>query len=120
MTRSTGQWTGKHDDEAIPPRVRLRVFEKHDGICPKCNRKLQFGRWALDHIVALVNGGQHAENNLQPLSISPCHSDKTKLDVAEKSRSVRKRKGNLGIKKRRKTIPGRRFDGTPIPSRWVE
>jgi hypothetical protein len=25
-----------------------------------------------------------------------------------------------GIKKSRRTIPGRRFDGTPVPSRWVD
>lgn len=99
MTRSMPPWTAKHDDEAIPPRVRLRVFQRHDGNCAKCTRPLFPGHWACDHIVALANGGKHAEINLQPLCTNPCHSEKTAADVAEKSMVYRKRAKHLGIKK---------------------
>ena len=47
------------------------------------------------------------------------HPEKTARDVAEKSMVYRKRKKHLGLRGRRKTIAGRKFDGTPIPSRWV-
>lgn len=100
MSRATDEWIGKNDDTAIPPRVKLKIFEKHHGICPKCTRKLHPGQWACDHIVALVNGGSHRELNLQPLCVSPCHSQKTKADVAFKSRTARIRKRAAGIKKR--------------------
>jgi 5-methylcytosine-specific restriction protein A len=47
------------------------------------------------------------------------HREKTAADVKQKARNDRVRKIHLGIKKRRRTIPGRKFDGTPIPSKWV-
>lgn len=96
MTRAVAEWIGKHDNEAIPPRVMLRVYTKFNGVCPKCNRILQRGKWACDHVIALVNGGKHAESNLQPLCVSPCHSQKTAEDVAEKSRNYRKRAKHIG------------------------
>lgn len=95
--RRVPEWIAKHDDEAIPPRVQLRVFGY--GFCQKCGRRLRAGHWACDHIVALVNGGQHRESNLQPLCISPCHSDKTRADVAEKSKNYRTRAKAAGIRK---------------------
>lgn len=116
--RTVPEWVATSDDQAIPPRVRLRVFGK--GICKKCTRRLLVGHWDCDHIVALANGGQHRETNLQPLCIDPCHSDKTKADRKMKARADKQRKSNVGIKKRHKTIPGRRFNGDPIFPRWVE
>lgn len=102
MTRSTENWVGKHDDEAIPARVKIRVFKRHEGICPKCTRKMEPGKWQCDHIIALINGGKHEESNLQPLCNSPCHSQKTREDVAEKSRVYRKRANHLGVDLRSK------------------
>lgn len=117
--RTAAEWIGNNDDSPVPPRVQLRIFEKHNGRCPKCTRKLVPGKWACDHIVALVNGGENRENNLQPLCVSPCHSDKTRNDVAEKSRGYKRRASNAGVRKKRRTIPGRRFNGDPIPAKWV-
>lgn len=112
MTRSLEPWIAKSDDAAIPDRVRLRVFEGTKGRCAKCTRVLRPGQWACDHIVALANGGRHAEDNLQPLCVSPCHSDKTRDDMAGKSRTYRKRKADLGIKRKRSITRWRRFDGS--------
>jgi 5-methylcytosine-specific restriction protein A len=114
MTRAVPEWIAKHDDEAIPPRVELRVFQKHDGCCPKCGRKLRPGHWACDHITALINGGQHRESNLQPLCNTPCHSQKTAEDVAEKSRTYKRRKSEVGIKKPRTITRWRRMNGAPV------
>lgn len=120
MSRANNEWIGKHDDEAIPPRVQLRVFQKHDGICPKCTRKLEPCKWACDHIEALINGGQHRESNLQPLCTSPCHSQKTREDVAIKSRNYKRAASHAGIETRKsRPMPGtkasgvkKRMDGT--------
>lgn len=111
MTRTVDEWIGKSPDSAIPARVQLRVFQKHGGICPKCTRKLQPGAWACDHIVALINGGAHAESNLQPLCVWPCHSQKTRADVAEKSRNYKRARSHAGIKTERKIRAWRRFSG---------
>lgn len=119
MSRSVPEWRGKSDDEKIPARVKLRVFQKFNGICPKCTRKLEPGKWDCDHIIALALGGEHREFNLRPLCHSPCHQDKTRDDAALRKRFNAGQKKRAGIKKRRRTIPGRRFNGDPIPSRWV-
>ena len=118
MSRAVKEWIANHDDQAIPPRVKLRVFERTNGHCAKCTRQLVPGKWDCDHVVALVNGGQHRETNLEALCASPCHSDKTKADTAIKSENYRVRSKSVGVKRRKRTIPGRRFNGDPIPARW--
>jgi 5-methylcytosine-specific restriction protein A len=117
--RSVPEWIGRTPDSAIPPRVRMRVFDRVYGFCQgPCGRFLGDGKAShADHVVALINGGENRESNLQ-LLCDWCHKDKTARDVAEKSETYEKRKRHLGIKKRGRTIPGRKFDGTPIPSRW--
>jgi 5-methylcytosine-specific restriction endonuclease McrA len=114
MTRSINEWIGKTGDDSIPPRVRLRVFERYHGTCQHCLRKLYPGdKWQCDHTIALVNGGAHRESNLRPLC-HWCHAEKTKQDVAEKSASYRKRKRNTGIRKPRSITRWRRFDGSIV------
>lgn len=120
MSRAVEEWIAKSDDASIPPRVKLRVFDRCRGGCQHCGNKIQGGlRPQYDHIKALVNGGEHREFNLQLLCV-PCHTSKTLLDVAEKAGMYRKRLKAVGIKKRKRTIPGRRFNGDPIPSKWVD
>ena len=97
MSRSVPEWIGATPDAKIPPRVRLRVFERHGGICHLSKRKIQPGEiWQLDHIIALVNGGEHRESNLAPALDNP-HKEKTAADVAEKAKIDRIRKKHLGI-----------------------
>lgn len=97
--RTVPEWRAKHDDHAIPPRVRLRVFDKTNGYCDTCHRKLgPAEKWECDHVVALCNGGEHREGNLIP-RCSWCHTQKTRLDVAAKAVTVRIRKRSLGIRK---------------------
>ena len=96
MSRVLPEWIADHDDQAIPARVRVRTFDKYGGKCAVCTLPI-VGRLrpAYDHIIALVNGGQHREANLQLLCV-PCHAGKTKSDVAEKSRIYRKRAKHIG------------------------
>ena len=97
MSRAVPEWIGKADDAAIPPRVRLRVFEAHGGICHLSGRRIQAGEpWDCDHVVALVNGGEHRESNLAP-ALRDKHREKTALDVREKSIVRRKRMKSIGI-----------------------
>jgi hypothetical protein len=79
--RTVPEWQGKSDDEAVPPRVRRRIFDKHEGRCAICTRDLRSTDWDLDHLIPLAIGGRHAESNLRPLCADPCHSNKTVLDV---------------------------------------
>lgn len=106
------EWIGKHADEAIPKRVRIRVFERHMGTCYLSGRIIRPGdAWDLDHIIGLVNGGEHRECNLAPV-LSSAHKQKTKEDVALKSKIARKRAYHLGLKKKSyRPIPGTRASG---------
>lgn len=67
MTRIVTEWIGKTDDAAIPARVKIRVFEKHKGKCAITGKRLHPGEWDCDHIVALKDGGEHRESNMQPV-----------------------------------------------------
>lgn len=95
--RSVEEWVGATPDSPVPPRVRLRVFARHDGICYKSKRKIRPGEaWQCDHVVALINGGENRESNLAPI-LEEQHHAKTAEDVAEKSKVARVRQKHLGI-----------------------
>lgn len=114
MTRAIPEWIGKSDDTAIPPRVKLRVFERYHGACQGCLRKLFPGdKWDCDHIVAICNGGENRESNLRPMC-KTCHRRKTAEDVAEKAVAYRKRAKHVGIRKPRTITRWRRFNGDPV------
>jgi 5-methylcytosine-specific restriction endonuclease McrA len=94
--RSIDIWVGETDDQTIPQRVRIRVFEKYRGICQLSGRVIRPGdKWQIDHIIALCNGGRHAEDNLWPVLVD-AHREKTREDVAIKSKTARVRAKFLG------------------------
>lgn len=106
MSRSVPKWVGATDDAMPPPRVRLRIFDRCGGRCHRSGRAIGPGdTWALDHILALCNGGANDEDNLAPI-LSDEHPAKTAEDVALKAKIARVRKSHLGIKSRKAIIPG--------------
>ena len=109
MTRSVPEWIGSSPDAKVPPRVRVRIFERHHGHCYLSGQKINAGdKWELEHIIALCNGGEHRENNLGP-ALAAAHKVKTKADVAEKSKVARVRRKHLGIRARKgRPLPGGR------------
>lgn len=118
MTRSVPEWIGASPDTPVPARVRDRVFERHNRRCYISGRTITppADAWDLDHVVALVNwtgeGHGNRESNLAP-ALRDKHREKTRKDVAEKSRAAKVRKKHLGIKSRTsRPIPGSRN------SRW--
>lgn len=112
MSRAVPEWVASHDDQAIPARVKVRVFESAAGRCGVCTLPIR-GKLlpAYDHKISLINGGRHAESNLQ-LLCEPCHKVKTKQDVADKSYSYQKRVRALGIApKKGRPMPGSKASG---------
>lgn len=99
MARAVPEWIGKTDDAKVPPRVRVRIFEREGGKCHLSGRKIMPGEpWDLDHGVALINGGEHREKNLFP-ALREKHRKKTAQDVAEKSQVYRVKAKHLGVRK---------------------
>jgi 5-methylcytosine-specific restriction protein A len=113
MTREVPEWIGKTPDTPAPPRVRLRVFERYDGICYLSGRKIMPGdKWQLEHPQALINGGENRESNLAPALVEP-HKVKTAEDVKQKAKNDRVRKKHLGITAPRAKIASRGFAKSP-------
>jgi 5-methylcytosine-specific restriction endonuclease McrA len=99
MSRSVEEWIGKTDDTKVPPRVRLRVFERENGLCHLTGAKIKPGdKWDLDHRIPLILGGEHRETNLFPALVDP-HRRKTATEMAVKSKIARVKKKHLGIDK---------------------
>ena len=99
MSRAVPEWIGKTDDAKVPPRVRLRIFERHNGICHISGRKIMPGeKWELEHLKALIHGGEHREANLAPALVKP-HKEKTAAEMAVKAKTDAVRKKHIGITK---------------------
>lgn len=115
--RSVPEWIGATPNAKVPPHVRVRIFDAHGGRCHISGRKIQVGdAWDLDHIKALINGGEHRESNMAP-ALRDKHRAKTAEDVAEKSAVYQKRAKHLGAKARTGFRGWRKMDGTPV---WKE
>lgn len=109
MARQRPEWTGETDDQRAPPRVRARIFDRHGGKCHICGQPIIGKRWAMDHVKALINGGENAENNLAPVHIA-CHAEKTRQDVAEKARIAAKRQKHIRV------VDAPKMQGQPMPT----
>lgn len=108
--RSLKEWIAASPDTAVPPRVKLRIYEKFKGRCATCEGKIITGP-QYDHIIPLVLGGENRETNLQ-LLCKGCHQIKTGVDVAQKSLERRKKAKHLGIKtKTTRPIMGSKASG---------
>tara|TARA_R100001369_G_scaffold74512_1_gene103263 strand:- start:144 stop:422 length:279 start_codon:yes stop_codon:yes gene_type:complete len=90
------------------------VFEAHRGVCHITGRKITpADKWELDHVQALVNGGENRESNLAPALVA-AHRVKTAADVAQKAKDRRVRAKHIGAAPKKRKIPYRRFNGDPV------
>jgi len=109
-SRSVPEWIGKTPDTPAPPRVRIRVFERHGGKCHISGIKILAGdEWDMEHIKPLHRGGENRESNLAP-ALRQAHREKTKLEMADKAKADRIRAKHLGVyPKSRNPIRSRGF-----------
>src|SRR5690554_6760496 len=111
MARTVPAWVGANDDTAIPTRVKLRVWDREQGKCHRCARKIPVGdAWIIEHRLALILGGPNAEQNLC-LSCSWCKTAKDAEDVAAKADTARVRSKHLGMR------PPSQFRSAGFPAR---
>jgi 5-methylcytosine-specific restriction protein A len=100
MAREVDEWIGKTDDTPAPPRVRQRVFDRYDGRCHKCTRQIDAlggESWTLEHLIAIINGGENRERNLR-CTCENCLPVKNAEDMAIKKKNTRVRNKARGIK----------------------
>lgn len=97
--RSVPEWIGKTPDTPIPPRVRLRILLRYDGRDYLTGQKITAGTpWEIEHIKAIILGGEHRESNMAPVIKGKAHQEKTKRDVAAKKKIARVAKAHYGLK----------------------
>jgi len=117
MPRSVKEWIGKTPDTPAPPRVRQRVWEKHNGTCHICGGGINGKKkWDADHVKAIINGGENRESNLAPAH-QACHKGKTAKDVAEKARIARKAQKHSGATRPKGKIQSQGFAKTEKPKK---
>lgn len=97
-------------------KVKAERFRFCGGHCESCTRKLFTGDIHFDHDNPDGLTGEPTFENCRALCRS-CHLVKTKTDVTRIAKAKRSERKQIGIKKPGWTIPGRKFDGSPIPSR---
>ena len=120
MARPVEESIGATDATRPPSRVRQRVFDREGGKCHLCKQIIQAPgqKWDLDHVTAIINGGENREKNLKPAH-RKCHKDKTAADVAEKAKVAAIRGKHIGAIRPKQTISSRGFDRkqrSPKPS----
>lgn len=110
--RSVPEWRGKTPNTPAPDRVRIRVFEAKGKRCHRCSRPIAEGEsWTLEHVKALINGGENVESNLD-VTCDWCLPEKNAEDVAEKADVYRvKQKHLLPRKAKTRPIPGSKASG---------
>lgn len=96
--------------KTLTPRMRLKVWENHKGICALCNGKIDGirERWIVEHMRALELGGADDESNMAPVH-EVCAMLKTsgpEGDHARAAKAKRVKSKHLGIKKSKNPLPG--------------
>lgn len=95
--RAVEEWIGSSPDAPVPPRVRLRVFERHMGVCYLSGVKIKPGdKWDIEHVTPLKAGGKHCESNMAP-ALALYHREKTADEQSVTAKIDRTRKKHLGI-----------------------
>lgn len=107
----------------FPQKVRKLAFARccinavpH---CEGCGAQLRSGGIIYEHVTP---DGLQGEPTLENCKVhcKTCADTKTYTEDNPRMRKAdRVLKRAYGLGKRRRTIPGRKFDGTPIPSKWV-
>lgn len=114
MSRTVPEWVGATPDTTVPARVKLRVFHRGGKCCAGCGRPLgPADRKICDHKIALINGGENRERNLQTLGATCCNPNKTAEDVAEKSAVYQRAIRHQGFKPKSnwRPMPGTKRSG---------
>ena len=92
---------GTTERKPLTPRQRLKLFERHGGICALCNAPIRSGdKWIDEHMRALGLGGSNDPEN-RGIAHTTCAAMKTHGpdgDLARIAKAKRAKQTHLGIK----------------------
>ena len=102
----------------ITAALRIRVFDRHDGVCHLCGVRIDplHEPWDVEHVKPLWLDGADDETNMAPEHRGgECHGRKTAEEATVRAKGTRVRARHLGAHKSRRPMAGwRKFDGTPV------
>jgi|GEM_PF-6011509 5-methylcytosine-specific restriction protein A len=109
-TAKLKEWIGR-TPEAMPGQtVLLRLYAKQNGICAcGCGQVMNLNRDKVDcdHKLAIIDGGENRESNLQ-LMLHPCHKAKTGAEATARSEE-RRHKAKAFTALRQNQFPSQRL-----------
>ena len=107
--RSTPEWIGKTPDSTIPPRVKLRIYDRAGGTCHICKLPIKPGEtWHADHVKALIEGGENREGNIAPAH-AHCNLAKANGEKTRKAKVARTRKKHIRVVEAKQSIQSAHF-----------
>lgn len=110
MSRALPEWISRNDDTPVPPRVRLRVYDRFGSICHICELPIKTSEtWHADHVKALIEGGQNRESNLAPAH-AHCNLAKANGEKSRKAKVQRTRQKHTGAIRPKGQIKSRGFE----------
>lgn len=92
----------------ISRNERVRIFDRHEGRCHLCGRKIGAGEpWEVSHPTPLEMGGADDDTNRKPAHRS-CHRDHTStVDIPMIAKVKRIRAKHIGVpRKSARPLPG--------------
>lgn len=95
----------------LTPTQRLKLFEKHKGICALCQREIRSGeKWIDEHLRPLGLGGTNDDSNRAPVHVACAQAKTAKEDIPRIAKAKRSKMAALGIRSdSRKKIESRGF-----------
>lgn len=99
MARAVPEWIGRNDNAMPGKNVRDRISLQTGDACAECQKP--FGptnRPHCDHILALADGGENRERNMQMLC-TECHLRKTSKEATARAKTRSIRAKHLGLDK---------------------
>jgi 5-methylcytosine-specific restriction endonuclease McrA len=110
----------------FPQAIRKAAFARScmpDGVpkceAPGCGRVIRAGHLIFEHVQPDGLGGEPTMANIA-VYCDVCADKKTREDDNPRmAKADRVLKRAYGLGKKRRTIPGRRFNGEPRPARWI-
>lgn len=109
--RSVPEWIADNPGQAIPKRVKMRIWEREGGKCYLTGRKIRPGdTFEFEHVRALADDGEHRESNIR-LALTAPHKVKSADEAAARVKPDRIRAKHNGLwPKSKRPLKGRGFE----------
>lgn len=104
MPREVPEWIGRRPESMPTQKVLLRLYDRQNGLCAcGCGLRMNFDTDVIDcdHILALKDGGENREGNLQ-LLLQVHHRTKTRAENIARADADRHKAKAFSVTRERK------------------